>query len=180
MDIFKDLNIEFSSIDYDSTLQFFFIKDVENIKLDNSNSAFIRTNDIFCNLDLENIPDFLLTFYNTINTVNRELYINNWTFLSFNKIIKIKTNYLKDNIKAIDIAFTYIGMGYVLIAFYDIKTKTIKIRFDGGSNGFDREYNYYKLKQFYNEPNISIVTSETFTTFNELLIYIKNYKNSYL
>tara|TARA_Y100000389_G_scaffold12962_1_gene11592 strand:- start:563 stop:1084 length:522 start_codon:yes stop_codon:yes gene_type:complete len=173
MDIYKDLYIEFSSIDYDSCKQPFFIKNVESKGIDNSDN-------IFCNLKLENIPDFLLTFYKSINTIDREFYINNWTFISFNKIIEINTNYLKNNIQAIDIAFTYMGMGHIQIAFYDPKTNLIMIRWDGGSSGIDREYNYNLLKQYYNETNNSIGTQETFSSFDELLIYIKNYKNNYL
>lgn len=173
MDKYKDLYIEFSSIDYDSTQQPFFIKNIETREIDNSNN-------IFYNLDLENIPDFLLTFYKSINTIDREFYINNWTFMSLNKIIEIKTNYSKNNVQAIDIAFTYMGMGHIKMAFYDTKTNLIKIRWDGGSNYFDREDNYNQLKQYYNGINNNIGTQETFSSFDELLIYIKNYQNSYL
>lgn len=179
MDKYNDLYIEFSGIDYVSTQQPFFIKYIESNQLNNSNEID-NSNNIFSNLDLENIPDFLLIFYKSINTINKEFYINNWTFMSFNKIIEIKTNYLKNNIQAIDIAFTYMGMGNIIMAFYDTKTNLIKLRWDGGSNGFDRQYNYNILKQYYNGIINNIGTQETFSSFDELLIYIKNYKNSYL
>ena len=135
--------------------------------------------DIFYNLDLENIPDFLVTFYKTINSIDREFYINNWTFLSFNKIITIKTEYLKDNIHAIDIAYTYLGMGHILLAFYDSKTEKIILRYDGGSNGYDREANYLALKNYYNNISNEIGNNDSFNTLDELIDYIKKYQNDY-
>ena len=179
MDLDKDKNIVFSSKNYDSCKQPFFIQNSEMEITDYKNNINNNDQDIFYNLDLENIPDFLISFYKTINCIDREFYINDWTFLSFNKIITIKTEYIKDNIQAIDIAFTYLGMGHILLAFYDSKTEKIKLRYDGGSNGYDREANYLALKNYYNNISNEFSSNDSFNTLDELIDYIKKYQNDY-
>ena len=94
----------------------------------------------------KDIQDFLINN----NAIDKELYIHNWTIFPINKIIERQYNILnKDSIKnIIDIAFTYMGMGHINVAFYNTQLKKILFRWDGGSNCYDRIDNYNKLKLY--------------------------------
>ena len=86
-------------------------------------------------------------FYKNISSSAQEIYINNWTLFSVDKILEMTEKYKKDNIPYIDIGFRYIGMGHVDVAFFHPKYNTILFRPDGGSSGHDRIANYNNLKQ---------------------------------
>ena len=104
-------------------------------------------------------------FYREIGTTSQEIYINEWILLSIKNIIKISENYKKDNIHTIDFAYKYLGLGHVKVAFYDKKFNRILYRHDGGSNGYDREDNFEKLKIYNSNTNDNIYYGFTFDTF---------------
>ena len=104
-------------------------------------------------------------FYREIGTTSQEIYINEWILLSIENIIKMSENYKKDNINTIDFAYKYLGLGHVKVAFYDKKFNRILYRHDGGSNGYDREDNFEKLKIYNSNTNDNIYYGLTFDTF---------------
>lgn len=76
---------------------------------------------------------------------------------------------LKDNYKHfIDFFYKYIGMGHMELISMCFHTQKFFIRRGGGSNGFEREDNYLKYKDFKLNENI-----ESFT-FEEILDRIKD------
>ena len=140
------------------------------IKNYNSNNKpfFLQIDDTSnnCNEDYEKIdeytesnliflPKYIINFYIYCKTIDKEIYINKWTFMSLSNIVKIYENYKSQNINIIDIAFRYDGMGYIKVLFYDPRIDKINFRMDGGSNSHEREYNFNKLIEYNNNnpPN---------------------------
>ena len=82
------------------------------------------------------------------------LYVLTRPIMSLEKIKNrynlMKEEYKKDNI--IDFAFMYIGMGHIIVAAIDTKDKQVFLRRDGGSNGYDREFNLKFIIDY--EPKI--------------------------
>jgi len=128
------------------------------------------TIDPCCNELLEklSISKEIKQFYKQFSSSNQEIVINYWTFFNIEKMIEMTNKYHSDNIKTIDLAFEYKGMGWVNVAFYYPENNKILFRMDGGSSGWDRQDNYKLLKNFdLNEFKNGI-------TFEEFLIKIKN------
>lgn len=69
---------------------------------------------------------------------NTEMYSYGWNILSINEIIK------RSNDKYTDIAVQYEGMGWVYVLSYINDNQNFYIRSDGGSNDWDRQYNFDK------------------------------------
>ena len=92
-------------------------------------------------------PDALKNFF-VGRPHNCEIYINNWTIMSLKNMMERHKIVSKDCIVALDIGFRYMGMGHIKMVFYDPINKCYFFRHEGGSNGYDREYNYNKLKNY--------------------------------
>ena len=105
---------------------------------------------------LEEIPfkNELKFFYQIIANPSVERYINNWTFMSLTNIKQRYLHFLEHNQKrTIDFALHYIGMGHCIVVAYDPDSNKIYYRHDGGSNGYDREYNFNFIKIYTPEEN---------------------------
>ena len=71
---------------------------------------------------------------------------SDWIFLSIDEAIDTYKNYCsKGRTDVFDIAYRYAGMGYIRMLACDLNTHLLFIRMDGGSSGWDREYNYNDL-----------------------------------
>uniref|UniRef100_A0A6C0AXI4 Uncharacterized protein n=1 Tax=viral metagenome TaxID=1070528 RepID=A0A6C0AXI4_9ZZZZ len=108
------------------------------------------------------LSEEIKNFYRKIKSSTQEIYIKNWQLFSIDNILKLKEMYIKDNINITDIGLKYEGMGHCKVAFIDPKSNMIYYRHDGGSNGYDREHNYNKLKNNYLSINNSGITFYTF------------------
>ena len=86
---------------------------------------------------------------------NREIYLKEWTIMSFKNIIERFETVLKDKIWVLDIGFRYMGLGYIKVIFYDPINKCYFFRYDGGSNGYDREANYNRLMNYKYDADIN-------------------------
>jgi len=84
-------------------------------------------------------------------------------------------NTKNDEIYTVDLAFKYRGMGHILIMFYNRKTGQFLYRYDGGSNGYDREYNYNRLKNYIADPDkyLDIYEEYQITNFDDFLTEIQ-------
>lgn len=127
-----------SENNYDSTQKPFFLK--------NKNKEFIIDYQ-----KIEGIPKRLnkniIAIYNIIGNPKCEVYLNEWTIMSYEKAIKIYNDYCQDGITNVfDIAYQYRGMGHVHVLSCDLNTHLLFYRPDGGASGIEREYNYNKLK----------------------------------
>tara|TARA_Y100000389_G_C17445172_1_gene511114 strand:+ start:46 stop:588 length:543 start_codon:yes stop_codon:yes gene_type:complete len=131
-----------SDNNYDSTTEPFFFRD--NIK-----KFKINYENILKTLN-ENIPESLnrniKLIYNILNEDNIEIYLNEWTIMSINKAVE-RYNVLCDNGRSdiFDIGFKYEGIGHITVLSCDLNNHLLFYRPDGGSNGYDREYNFNNL-----------------------------------
>lgn len=118
-----------------------FFNNQENSTLDDKNRPKIMTAE-HGNFMTSELPYELQTLYFCVNDINTEIKIKDWTFLTLKEMMERSNLY--DNI--LDIATSYMGMGHIKVLAYDTKNHTYFVRYDGGSNGYDREYyfNHYK------------------------------------
>tara|TARA_B100001778_G_scaffold83857_1_gene68081 strand:+ start:106 stop:663 length:558 start_codon:yes stop_codon:yes gene_type:complete len=141
--IFKVLEKAYiSDNNYDSTSKPFFFKD-------NMKSFKINYKNIHETLN-KNIPESLnrniKLIYNILGEDNIEIYLNEWTIMSINKALE-RYNVLCNNGRSdiFDIGFKYEGLGYITVLSCDLNNHLLFYRLDGGSNGYDREYNFNNL-----------------------------------
>jgi hypothetical protein len=67
----------------------------------------------------------------------------NWTFMSEQEILTRRDAMLTaGQPRLVDFAFTYKGMGHVLVVSYDPVSSQVLTGIDGGANAFDRQHNY--------------------------------------
>ena len=156
LEILKNATV--SSDSYDSSKQSFFTQNpetelnitstrnnkTENIQIENNE---IENNEI---IDLSMLPKGInkniILLYEMFNEKNKEIYLNNWTFISINRAIEIYNYYYKNNRTDIfDIAYQYIGMGHIKVLSCDLTTHLLFIRPDGGSNSWDRQDSFINL-----------------------------------
>lgn len=93
--------------------------------------------------DKQDLHPEILKLYEMIG-YDKEYQYKYYTFLSLNEIIKRKNNYTH----IYDIALKYMGLGHVLVISYHLESERFIFRMDGGSNGWDREANYQRYKNF--------------------------------
>ena len=96
-------------------------------------------------LILNNVPltGDLKTIYRIIGNPDIEFYFGQWTLLSITKVKNMYETYItKNQTRSIDFALIYAGMGHCVVASFDPESTKIYYRADGGSNGYDREFNF--------------------------------------
>lgn len=122
---------------YSSINQPFFMQNESNSNNDDLNLS--NVNKILNDIPLSNE---LKIIYQIIGNETIEYYFNNWTLMSLNDLnIYYKMKKQQNQNRVIDFALSYLGLGYILIVSYDSITNKIYYRLDGGSNGYDREFN---------------------------------------
>ena len=109
---------------------------------------FITGHDI-----LPEIPDSLnrhfKILYEIVGNPDIEIYVNDWIIMSLNEALEKYEHYKNDGQYTIfDIAYIYCGMGHIDVLSCNLHNHLLFIRRDGGSNGWDREYNYLQAKNF--------------------------------
>ena len=167
-------NLEYSNKNYDSTQAPFFRKSINNNIIDHNSENILNIEylNLINNFKLLNLPTNIEDFFINNNAYNCEIYINNYTFLSIKKIIELYKFYNEDNINnIIDIGFIYKGLGYINVIYYNNKFNKIFLREDGGSNNFDRELNYTKLKELSKIDKVELIENENYD-FDELIYNI--------
>ena len=124
--------------DYHSTDAPFF-----NINVDNHSENKKDHDKVIEYIEDIQLPKYLKHLYVFMGDTKREFYKNDWIFLQLNEIKKRQDHYksVSQN-RAVDFAFKNQGMGHCTVATYDPLTEKIYFRNDGGSNGYDRQYNY--------------------------------------
>jgi hypothetical protein len=123
----------------------------------------------------------ILNLYKTIG-YDKEYKIKLYSFMSLNEIIERKSNFEY----FYDIALKYLGMGHIVLISYHQKSNRFFFRRDGGSNGWDREANYNKYKNY--EPDINNIEKEEnpidysldiLYTFEQMMNIINNSSEEY-
>ena len=129
-----------SSTNYDSSNKAFFSGNIEGaFKMDNK--------------QIEGVPTKLnrniLDIYKLLGDPEKEIYIGCWTIMSVkNAIERYKDLCNRNRSDIFDIGYQYMGMGHIKMISCDLNNHLLFYRPDGGSNGYDREYNYKKLLNF--------------------------------
>lgn len=170
------MNIEFGTINYDSTQAPFFRKSIDSDKREHNSENIINIE----NLNLINkfkslkLPKIIEDFFINNNAYNSEIYVNSYTFLSINKIIELYDFYSNDSIyNIIDLAFIYEGMGHIKVIYYNNKFNKLFFRNDGGSNGYDRLQYYKEMTEVSKLDNIEEINERSYN-FDELLEFIND------
>lgn len=131
---------KFSKINSIATDSPFFIPLTDNVTHESMNMTS-KDNSVL--LELSNtvhFPKLLETIYKLLDSYNREFTYNQFTFMSINEVKKRLETFKKNNQHTVcDIAFSYYGMGHVIILAYDYKHKIFFMRLDGGANDYERE-----------------------------------------
>lgn len=142
-----------SNNNYDSTQVPFFFKDSNKIdfRIDTSNNTINNTNNNANNNTINNmIPNGLnrnIKFiYSLLSNTSCEIYLEQWTFFSIDKALKIYNDFCKNGqSKVFDIGYEYMGLGHINVISCDLDTHLLFFRPDGGSNGYDRDDNFNYL-----------------------------------
>ena len=103
-------------------------------------------------------------FLKNTNLETSICFESDYRSIDIQRIFELKENYNH----FIDFFYRYIGMGHMELISMCIYTQKFFIRRGGGSNGFEREDNYLKYKDFKLNEN-----TESFT-FEEILDRIKD------
>ena len=168
--------IQYGNENYDSTQAPFLRKSINNdINEHNSENVLNLDNlNLIDNFKLLNLPKNIEDFFINNNSYNCEIYLNNYTFLSMKKIIELHEFYKNDNINnIIDLGFIYEGMGWIQVIYYNTKFNKLFFRIDGGSNNYDRKYNYDLMKKLSYIDSIDLIENKNYN-FDELLEKINN------
>lgn len=90
----------------------------------------------------KDLNDNIIMIYRFIGNYDRELYLDDWCFMSLKNCINKYQYYLSRNQdKIFDIAYKYMGMGHVKVLSCDLQNHLLFYRNDGGSNDYDRNFN---------------------------------------
>ena len=134
------VNAKVSDENYDSTVEPFFQKREQNDY----------------ELDFKELPELpeglnrhMKLLYSLIGNPDVEVYLGEWTIMSLTKCLENYKKYCEDGQEKIfDIAFTYMGMGHVMVLSCDLENHLLFKRRDGGANGYERDANYQDLLKY--------------------------------
>jgi hypothetical protein len=91
------------------------------------------------------LNDNIIMIYRLIGNYDKELYLDDWCFMSLKESLNRYQYYLTNNQdKLFDIAYKYNGMGHIKVLSCDLQNHLLFYRDDGGSNDYDRENNLEK------------------------------------
>tara|TARA_Y100000768_G_scaffold358487_1_gene314341 strand:+ start:2759 stop:3331 length:573 start_codon:yes stop_codon:yes gene_type:complete len=167
-DFYKQCN--FSENNYDSTEQPFCMKNIKFNTIEEYENYNMNNSTIDNFEKKHKIPDFITVLYKLVNNDNTEFYYKDIIFMSYNKIKEVYEDYAKNNqYNVFDFCYVYHGMGHLLVFSVDLLSSKIFIRMDGGSNGYDREYNYKNILKYNTKNNV-----DKFLTLSQFLKYIEH------
>ena len=84
--------------------------------------------------------------YKIIGDPDREVYIGEWTIMSWNNVKKRYDVYKEDTQRKIfDTAHIYTGMGHIRVIACDLTTHMLFYHDAGGANGYESKHNYDEL-----------------------------------
>ena len=150
-------NTTISSIDYVSTKEPFFW----NI---NNRQAFQQFNNLFVDAQIpEGLNRNIKILYQILGDQKREIYYGPWTIMSLNEALeRYKVICSKGQTNVFDIGYKYDGMGYIKVLSCDLTNHLLFYRPDGGSNDYDRQYNYNELIKNGSQPYEKFYFSQWF------------------
>ena len=146
-----------SSIDYVSSKEPFF-------RGDNNREAFQQFNNLFVNAQIpEGLNNNIKIIYQILGHQKREIYYGQWTIMSLNEALeRYKVICAKGQTNVFDIGYKYDGMGYINVLSCDLTNHLLFYRLDGGSNDYDRQFNYNELIKNGSQPYKKFYFSQWF------------------
>ncbi len=140
-------NTTISSIDYVSTKEPFFWND-------NNRQAFLQYNNLFVDAQIpEGLNRNIKILYQILGHQKREIYYGPWTIMSLNEALqRYKVICAKGQTNVFDIGYKYEGLGHITLLSCDLTSHLLFYRPDGGSNDYDRQYNFNELIKNGSQP----------------------------
>ena len=133
-----------------------------------SKEHFQAVNEVFQDI---NLPKHLLFLYYWLESGSREFNYANMIWMSLDSIRERIAAYKEGGQKQIiDIAYQYAGMGWVNVLSMNVKTGKFFFRADGGSNGYDREDNWEKIRKL----NPNQMSKEKLLSFDDAICKAKS------
>lgn len=87
--------------------------------------------------------------FEIVGNPEKEIYINEWTILSFNEALSQYKSYCDEGqFNVFNLAYRYIGLGHIEVLSCNLFNNLLFLRRDGGSNGWDREANHKEIIKF--------------------------------
>lgn len=121
----------------------------------------------------EGLNNNIKLMYSIINNYNFEIYLGDWTVLSLDEAINQYKDYCDNGqTNVFNIAIRYAGLGHVEVLSCDLTSHCLFYRRDGGSNGYDRKYNYNEILNYNSDKYNQLSFSDWFFNIefdNELL-----------
>lgn len=78
-----------------------------------------------------------------------ELYVGEWTIMSIAEMRRLREAYEADlQTLVTPFAHRYMGLGHVEVLAWNPEDRVVFRYQDGGSNGYDRQYNYSRVIKF--------------------------------
>lgn len=146
-----------SSNDYVSSKEPFYRNDSTSI-------MFQQFNNLFVNAQIpEGLNNNIKIIYQILGHQKREIYYGQWTIMSLNEALeRYKVICDKGQTNVFDIGYKYDGMGYINVLSCDLTNHLLFYRPDGGSNDYDRQYNYNELIKNGSQPYKKFYFSQWF------------------
>jgi hypothetical protein len=146
-----------SSIDYVSSNEPFYRNDSTSI-------MFQQFNNLFVDAQIpEGLNNNIKIIYQILGHQKREIYYGQWTIMSLNEALeRYKVICAKGQTNVFDIGYKYDGMGYINVLSCDLTNHLLFYRLDGGSNDYDRQYNYNELIKNGSQPYKKFYFSQWF------------------
>mgnify|MGYP001411452446 CR=1 FL=1 len=112
------------------------------LESDLSDSRFKLTCECYKMLSTFDCPCWLRCVYLQVGDPDLSFSLHRWNFMSLTSVRDQLFAYQSSNqFQAMDIAYTLLGLGHVLVASVDPTDGSVYYRHDGGSNGWDRALN---------------------------------------
>lgn len=91
----------------------------------------------------EGLNNSIILMYRLMGELQKEVYLDEWTIMSVDESLTKYKKYCEEGQKDVfDIAYAYMGLGHIRVISCDLSTHKLYTRPDGGSNGYDREFNH--------------------------------------
>ena len=136
-----------SSINYSTDGNSTYTHDLEKERFD-IKKPIIEFMDYFKKVPTQ-LNDNIMIIYRLLGDFNREIYIDDWCFLSLKESLN-RYEYYKSRgqYRLYDIAYKYEGLGHIKVLSCDLDNHLLFYRYDGGSNDLDRENNLTHAIEF--------------------------------
>ena len=163
---------DFSPIGADTCQVPFFVKSIDQeVTLDvlNRESTPQYREEVDQMATRYNFSPLLKYLYLMLGNGQREFTYRGLIFHSFERVKERQAAYAKEGQDNIcDLAIAYHGMGWVYALALDTESQKYFVRMDGGSNGYDRDFNweYYKGYRPSSKPDTLFDESKVFNPDN--------------